>query len=210
MFPLNNSVIQRTAAERPGPTAGRNSFVYTGEVTNVAWGDAPNLQSKSYTITAEVTVPQGGTEGVILTQGGRMGGYGFYLLKSKPTFLWNLLDVERVRWDSSKDLPPGKHTLVFDFAYDGGGFGKGGTGILRVDGKEVAKKRMEKTIPFLLEWDEAFNIGSDTGTPVDDRDYQVPFRFGGKIDKVSIELRPVPLNVGQAKQIDKVQRAASD
>jgi arylsulfatase len=210
VFPLDNSVIERMAAQRPGPTAGRTSFLYTGEVTNVAWGDAPSLTSKSYTISADITIPQGGTQGVIVTQGGRFGGYGFYLLKSKPVFLWNLLDLARVRWESDKDLLPGKHTLVFDFAYDGGGFGKGGTGVLRVDGKEVAKKRMEKTIPFLLAWDEAFNVGSDTGTPVDDRDYQVPFAFGGKIDRVLIELRPVPLNVGQAKQVDKVQRSAAD
>ena len=108
------------------------------------------------------------------------------------------------------DLSPGKHTLVFDFAYDGGGPGKSGTGILKVDGKEVAKKRMERTIPFLLQFDETFNIGSDTGTPVDDRDYQVPFAFGGKIDKVTIELRPMPANVSQTQKADKVKRAASD
>ena len=76
----------------------------------------------SYTITAEIDVPQGGGDGMIVTDGGRFGGYGMYLLKDKPVFLWNLLDLRRVKWTSDVPLTPGKHTLVFDFKYDGLGF----------------------------------------------------------------------------------------
>jgi arylsulfatase len=90
---------------------------------------------------------------------------------------------------------------VFDFAYEGGGpasgmsgLGKGGTGVLKVDGREVARRHMARTIPFILQWDETFDVGSDTGTPVDDKDYQVPFRFTGKLNKLTIELYPVPLS----------------
>ena len=149
--------------------------------------------NKSYTITAEVEVPQGGGEGMLVTLGGRFGGYGFYLLKGKPVFLYNFLDLERFRWEGQEALTPGKHTIVFDFTYDGPGFGKGGTGVLKVDGKEVASKKIPHTIPFLMTIDETFDVGVDTRTPVDDKDYQVPFRFTGKLDKLTVKLKPSAL-----------------
>ena len=108
---------------------------------------------------------------MIVTEGGRFGGYGLYLLKGKPVFLYNLLNLARFRWEAQETLAPGKHTIVFDFTYDGPGFGKGGTGVLKVDGKEIANKAIPNTIPFLIPFDETFDIGVDTLTPVDDNDY---------------------------------------
>ena len=113
---------------------------------------------------------------MIQTNGGRFGGYGLYLLKGKPVFVWNLLDLKRVRWEGSDALSPGKHTIEFDFKYDGLGFatlafndmsglGRSGTGALKVDGKVVATETMDRTVPFVLQWDETFDIGADTGTP---------------------------------------------
>ena len=132
-----------------------------------------------------------------MTQGGRMGGYGFYLLHGRPVFTWNLLAMAMVRWAGPDALLPGKHSLSFEFGYDGGGIGKGGQGVLTVDGKEVDRKRMEKTIPVILPWDEAFNVGVDTGTAVEVEDYQVPFRFTGKLrQKLTIDLKPPPLEQG--------------
>ena len=125
-------------------------FTYSGEVANISWGAAPRLLDQSYTITADVEVPQGGAEGMLVTQGGRFGGYGFYLLEGRPVFTWDLVDLATVRWAGPGALAPGKHTLAFDFKYDGGGMGKGGQGVLRVDGKDVDTKRMEKSIPFML------------------------------------------------------------
>ncbi len=125
---------------------------------------------------------------MIVTDGGRFGGYGLYLLKGKPVFTYNFLDMERTRWEGPEALAAGKHTLVFDFKDDGPGFGKGGTGVLSVDGKEVANKKMPHTIPFLLSFDETFDVGVDTRTGVDDNDYQVPFRFTGKVDKLTVKL----------------------
>ena len=113
---------------------------------------------------------------MINTLGGRFGGYGLYLLKGKPVFTYNLLDLERFRWEGPQALTPGKHTIVFDFKYDGPGFGKGGTGVLSVDGKEVANKTIPHTIPFVVTVDESFDVGVDTRTGVDDNDYQPPFR----------------------------------
>ena len=123
VLPLDASVVTRLVAPRPNATAGRRVFSYSGEtVTGIPHGDAPSLLNTSYTIMAEITVPQGGAEGMIQTNGGRFGGYGMYLLKGKPVFVWNLLDLKRVRWEGPGPLSPGKHTLEFDFKYDGLGF----------------------------------------------------------------------------------------
>ncbi|HEY4405110.1 MAG TPA: arylsulfatase, partial [Xanthobacteraceae bacterium] len=142
VFPLDNSVIPRVLAPRPSATAGRTVFTYSGELPGIPYSDAPEILNRSYSITAEVEVPQGGGEGMLVTLGGRFGGYGLYLLKGKPVFLYNLLDLERYRWEGQQPLTPGKHTIVFDFKYDGPGFGKGGTGILKVDDHEVASKQV--------------------------------------------------------------------
>jgi arylsulfatase A-like enzyme len=193
VFPLDNSIAQRLVAPRPSATAGRNMFTYSGEMSGLPGSAAPDILNRSYTITAEVEVPQGGGDGMIVTEGGRFGGYGLYLLKGKPVFLYNLLSLERFRWEGQQALSPGKHTIVFDFTYDGPGFAKGGSGVLKVDDKEVASRKVSHTIPFVMTIDETVDIGVDTRTPVDDKDYQVPFRFSGKIGKVTFKLGPTQL-----------------
>ncbi len=193
VFPLDNSIAQRLVAPRPSATAGRDMFTYSGEMSGLPNSAAPGILNRSYTITAEIDVPQGGGDGMIVTEGGRFGGYGLYLLKGKPVFLYNLLSLERFRWEGQQALTPGKHTIVFDFTYNGPGFAKGGTGVLKVDDKEVANRKVPHTIPFIMTIDETFDIGVDTRTPVDDKDYQVPFRFTGKIGKVTFKLGPSQL-----------------
>ncbi len=149
VFPMDASVAARIVAPRPNITAGRTEFVYTLPMTGLPQGDSPFLLNSSYTITADITVPEGGAEGMILTSGGRFAGYGFYLLKGKPVFLWNLIDLKRIKWEGPEVLAPGKHTVEFDFQYDGlgvgtllfnnmSGLGRSGTGTLKVDGKVVA------------------------------------------------------------------------
>ena len=130
---------------------------------------------------------------MINTLGGRAGGHGFYLLKGKPVFAYNLLAFERFRWEGQEALTPGKHTVVFDFKYDGPGFGKGGTDVLSVDGKEVASKTIPHTIPVVATIDESFDVGVDTRTGVDDNDHQPPYRFTGK-DRQANGPAPCPLN----------------
>jgi hypothetical protein len=185
---------------RPSTTAGRDMFTY-GEVTGIPMNSAPGLIGRNYSITAEVEV-KAGDEGMLNTNGGRFGGYGFYLLKGKPVFTWNLLDLERVKWEGKDALAPGKHTLEFEFTYDGPGLGKGGTGVLKVDGKEVATKKMAHTIPVILQWDETFDVGSDTGTPVDDRDYTCPFKFTGKLEKLTLKIGPSQMMPAEKKAVE--------
>ena len=163
VFPLDNSVLPRIVTPRPSAVAGRTEFTYTGENANIPVGNAPSILDKDYTITAEITVPKGGAEGMIATMGGRFGGYGLYLLKGKPVFCLQpprsgaiSLGGRRgaARDWLGKPLAPGKHTIVFDFKYDGPGPGKGGTGVFTVDGKELAKKTIPHTIPMLMSIDE--------------------------------------------------------
>jgi arylsulfatase len=214
VFPMDASVAGRLVAPRPNITAGRSEFVYTLPMTGLPQGDSPALLNASYTITADITVPEGGAEGMILTSGGRFCGYGFYLLEGKPTFLWNLVDLERIKWQGPDALSPGKHVITFDFKYDGLGAGtlaynnmsglaRPGTGTLSVDGKVVDTKEMKKTIPMILQWDEAFDIGSDTLTGVNDADYRPPFTLTAKLNKLTINVDRPQLSPADIKTLQE-------
>src|SRR5271167_4773215 len=271
VFPLDNSGFVRLLTARPSAVAGKTVFTYTGENPGIPSGNAPSILNKDYTITAEVTVPDGGAEGMIATLGGRFGGYGLYLthsfnwwLKStllkvvvwglfilgllltllarsrhwktwpgyalmliaplwlvaglvthvaqigrgRPVFVYNMLDLERFRW-SGPSLSAGKHTVVFDFKYDGPGPGKGGTGVLSVDGKEADRKTIPHTIPLLMCIDETFDVGMDTRTPVD-FSYDVPFRFTGTIDKLTDNLGPSQLSAEDQKKVQDAVAKVND
>ncbi|UOA09362.1 hypothetical protein [Methylobacter sp. S3L5C] len=179
-----------------------------------------NETKTTYTITADtadITVPEGGAEGMILTSGGRFAGYGFYLLKGKQVFLWNLIDLNRLKWQGQDALAPGKHILEFDFKYDGlgvgtlafnnmSGLGRSGTGTLKVDGKEVQTLTMPHTLPMILQWDESFDIGSDTLTGVNDTDYKPPFPLTAKLNKLTIKVNRPQLSPADIKKLEEAQR----
>ena len=257
VLPLDNSTLARWNTPRPSLKQGRNVFSYAGELSGVPNSGAPSILNTSYTITAEVEIPPGGAEGMIVTDGGRFGGYGLFLSSSynywlrsrwfrtaglgllvagflltwvgrrlawsggrrrighgmlvlgslwvvavvatqvlhlgrgKPVFLYNLVDLERTTW-AGPGLGAGPHTIVFDFKSDAPGLGKGGTGVLSVDGKEVARNSMEHTTPITFPEDETFDIGLDTRTGVAmlEHRYDPPFKFTGKIKKLTFELKP--------------------
>jgi arylsulfatase len=158
---------------------------------------------------------------MILTSGGRFAGYGFYLLNGKPVFLWNMVDLERIKWEAPEALPPGRHTVEFDFKYDGlgpgtlafnnfSGVGRPGTGTLKVNGKAVATKTMPKTLPMILQWDESFDIGSDTLTGVNDADYKPPFALTAKLNKLTIKMDRPQLSPEDIKKLQGAMKAAAD
>ena len=220
VFPLDNSGFVRVLAPKPSTTAGKTEFTYTGVNAGIPFGNAPGILDKDYTITAEITVPKSGAEGMIVTEGGRFGGYGMFLQKGKPVFVYNLLDMERFRWEGGiggklgedffgRALAPGKHTLVFDFKYDGPGPGKGGTGVFTVDGRELAKKTIAHTIPLIMTVDETFDIGLDTGTGVDES-YKLPFKFTGTIDKLTFKLGPSQMTAAEQRAIEEKLALATD
>src|SRR5450631_553265 len=274
VLPLDNTAFSRLLTPRPSAVAGKTVFTYTGENAGIPLGNAPSILDKDYTITAQVTVPSGGAEGMIATLGGRFGGYGLFLShdynwwltgkfftytglaslllglfilmrgrarnwkhwkigfgkllltltglwlvlmlltslfglgRGRPVFVYNFLDMERFRWESFSGLSSGKHTIVFDFKYDGPGPAKGGTGILSVDGKETARKTLAHTIPLMMTIDETFDIGMDTRSPVVEFAYDLPFRFTGKIDSLKYKLGPEQINAAEKKTaVDAAEKA---
>ena len=216
VFPMDASVAARIVAPRPNITAGRTEFVYTYPMIGLPQGDSPSILNSSYTFTADLDVPEGGAEGMIVTSGGRFGGYGFYLLEGKPVFLWNMVDLNRIKWEGPT-LTPGKHTVEFDFKYEGLGAGtlaynnmsglaQPGTGTLKVDGTVVDTKKMEKTLPMILQWDESFDVGSDTLTGVNDADYMPPFTLTAKLGKLTLKVDRPQLSPADIAKLEAAQR----
>ena len=223
VFPLDASVAARIVAPRPNITAGRSEFVYTRPMVGLPQGDSPLLLNTSYTVTADIEVPAGGAEGMILTSGGRFAGYGFYLLGGKPVWLWNMVDLERLKWQGAEALTPGRHIVEFDFKYDGlgagtlafndfSGVGRPGVGTLKVDGKVVDTKPMPKTLPMILQWDESFDIGSDTLTGVNDADYKPPFALTAKLNKLTVKVDRPQLSPADIARLEAAmkEKAKSD
>ncbi len=221
VLPLDGSVAARVITPRPNITAGRTQYVYTRPMVGLRQGDSPLLLNTSYTITAWIDLPPGGAEGMMLTSGGRCAGYGFYLLKGKPVFLWNLVNLERLKWEDPDALTPGKHTGEFDFKYEGLGIstlvykslsgpGQPGTGTLSVDGKVVATKRMEKTLPNILQWHESLDVRSDTLTGVNDADYKPPFTLTARLNKLTINVDRPQLSPADIKRLEEGMKAAAD
>jgi arylsulfatase len=220
VLPLDASVATRFVAPRPSLAGARTDFAWSGEITGTPNGDAPNILNSSFTYRADVEIPQLGADGMLVTQGGRFGGYGFYILHEKPVFVYNFLDMKRTRWEGTDALTPGKHTMEFEFTYDGlgagtlaynnvSGVGRGATGVLKVDGKEVARATLDHTVPFIWQWDENFDIGADTGTPVTE-DYQTPFRFTGKLTKLTLHITRPQLTAADMAKLKTAARRAGD
>lgn len=187
VLPLDDRLLERTDAElmgRPTVMGNRTSVTYGEGMKGMGIDIFIDLRNKSYTITAEVTVDANGN-GVIVCQGGRFGGFSFYLKNGKPAFTYNYLGLKSTQIMASQPLKPGNYLLVYDFKYDGGGPGKGGVGTITVNTKKVAEGRIEKTQPGIFSVDDLADIGVDEGTPV--TDYGKSSKFNGKIGRVTIE-----------------------
>ena len=199
VLPLDNTTLARWNTPRPSLTAGQTVFTYSGELSGVPASAAPSILNKSYTITAEVEIPEGGAEGhdrhrrraLRRLRAVPEQGCGGHSAAASRCFIYNLLNLKRTIW-SGPELGAGKHTIVFDFKSDGPGLGKGGTGVLSVDGKEVDRKSIEHGTPITFPEDETFDVGLDTRTGVAMIEYRYdpPFKFTGKINKLTFKLEP--------------------
>jgi arylsulfatase len=208
VLPLDDTKVERLDVSiRPSLTRGRSEFTYYEGLTRIPEGAAPDIKNKSFRITANVVLPEGGAQGIIVTQGGLSAGYALMFRDSKPVFHYNFGNVAHYNIAGKDAMAPGKHTVVFDFKYEGGGFGKGGTGTLSVDGKQVAEGRINATIPGRFSLDETFDVGEDTGTPVNE-DYDVPFKFTGKIEKVVVNLGEYKLGADDQQKIQSMEQKA--
>ena len=187
VLPLDDRFAERAAADRPSLTRDRRSFIYYPGAVRLPSGSAPSILNRSFTITALVENPDSKAEGVLVTHGGKFGGYGLFVQNGKPTFVYNWGDSARYTITAATPLPTGKSTIRFDFAYDGGKLGAGGTGVLSVNDQKLAEGRIDRTMMTGWSFDETFDVGEDSGTPAGD--YQVPFRFTGKLEKLTIDLK---------------------
>jgi arylsulfatase len=212
VYPLDSSFAERAdPAIRPSLTRGRNDFSYFPGMIRIPEGSSPDIKNKSYTMTAEVDIPSAGASGVLGTMGGRYGGWALLLTGGKPEFVFAYSNqpAHKYRIAAQQALGPGKHTIRFDFKYDGGGMGKGGTGTLSVDGKQVAQGRIEHTVRARFSLDETMDIGEDTGTPVvEDYAGRMPFRFTGKLDRFTIHLEKPQLGAEDERSLrDQTKKA---
>ncbi|MHA3789176.1 arylsulfatase [Flavobacterium hauense] len=191
VYPLDDRYIDRVNPEnRPNLNKGRTSYVFHEGTSRITEGMAPNMKNTSFDITAEIEV-KAGQEGVIITQGGYFAGLVLMLQKGKPKFSYAFSHYPEHKWtiQSPTALTAGKHTVVAKFDYAGGGAGKAAKVTLLVDGKKVAEGDIPKTVPSRFSADETLDVGEDFGTPVT-HDYDVPFTFQGKLEKVEVKLKP--------------------
>ncbi len=216
VLPIDDRTVERINAAlvgRPDLMAGRTFLTVHQGMTGMSENVFINVKNRSHVITADVEVPRGGANGVILAQAGRFGGWSFYLKDGKPTYTYNWLGLQRYTVAAKQAVPAGKATLRFEFAYDGDGIGKGGTGTLFVNGKSVATGRIEHTQCCAFSADEGADVGADEGTPVTE-DYKVPFKFTGKISQVTIELKDMKKadrdDAEQGRKAASLKKALSD
>ena len=191
-MPPDDRSLERTNAAlvgRPDLMAGRTSLTVFDGMTGMSENVFINAKNRSHTITADVEIPEGGAEGVILAQAGRFGGWSLYLKDGKPTYAYNYLGLETFKVAAAKAIPAGKATVRFEFTYDGGGPGKGGQGVVLVNGEKVAEGRIERTQGFIYSADEGADVGQDGETPVSSDYKEKDNKFTGKIQKVTIELK---------------------
>lgn len=218
VLPIDSSFGARAnPAIRPSLGGGRTEFAYYPGMIRIPEAAAPDVKNKSFHISAEVEIPKGGADGVLVTQGGRFGGWGLLVLDGKPMFAYAVSNQDgdlypgqekyKTRISGKDKLTPGKHTIEFDFVYDGGGAGKGGGGMLTVDGKKVGEGRLEKTISIRFSLDESFDIGEDTGSPViDEYDAKMPFKFTGRLRKVEVKLGTDQLSPKQRAELEQLRK----
>jgi len=193
VLPIDDRMFERFNASlvgRPDLMAGRTSLTVLEGMIGMSENVFINLKNRSHTITADVQVPKGGAKGVILAQAGRFGGWSLYMKAGKPTYTYNFLGLKRFTIAAKQPVPAGRATIGFEFAYDGGGLGKGGTGTLFVNGKQVAQGRIERTQAMAFSADEGADVGEDGETPVvENYGIPAPYKFTGRIAKVTIDLK---------------------
>jgi arylsulfatase len=212
VYPLDSSFASRVdPAIRPSLTRGRTEFTYYPGMVRIPEGSAPDFKNKSWTIAAEVTIPDDGASGVLATIGGRFGGWGLLMQDSKPEFVYALSNQpeHKFRIASDKPMAVGNHVVRLNFKYDGGGIGKGATGTLFVDAEPVAAGRVPQTVAARFSLDETFDVGEDTGTPVvEDYADKMPYRFTGTLKKFVVILEPEKLTEEERKRLREEEAKA--
>jgi hypothetical protein len=204
VLPIDDRGIERlnpALVGRPDLMAGRTTLTVYEGMTGMSENVFINTKNRSHSVTAEVVIPKGGAKGVIIAQAGRFGGWSLYLKDGKPAYTYNFLGLKSTTITAKQALGAGKATIRYEFVYDGGGLGKGGVGTIFVNGTKVAEGRIERTQPLMFSGDEGADVGEDGETPVvANYGIQAPYKFTGKIDRVTVEL----------KEMEKTPKAEED
>ena len=212
VLPIDDRVIERVNAElagRPDLMGDRTSLTLYAGMIGMSENVFLNIKNRSLTINAQVEIPQGGANGVILAQGGRFGGWSLYMKAGKPVYTYNFIGLERFNVAATQPVPAGKATIRFEFAYDGGGLGKGGLGTIYVNDKKVAEGRIERTQPIIFSADETADVGVDDATPVTEDYKAYENGFTGKILKITLKVKPMGEGV-PAEAAKAAAKAASE
>jgi arylsulfatase A-like enzyme len=211
VLPIDDRSLERTNAAlvgRPDLMAGRTSLTVYEGMAGMSENVFISTKNVSHSITAEVEIPKGGAKGVILAQAGRFGGWSLYLKDGKPSYTYNFLGLQRFTVAAKQPVAAGKVTIRFEFAYDGGGLGKGGKGTLFVNGNKVAEGRIDRTQAMIFSADEGADVGEDGETPVvETYGIAAPYKFTGKIARVTVDVPP--MKTAGSAQAHKAQTAAA-
>jgi len=190
VLPLDDRRAERfnpDLAGRPQLIRGRSQVLFGG-MGRLSENSVVNVKNKSHAVTASVVVPEDGARGVVVAQGGAFGGWSLYAKDGRPAYCYNLFGLQRFTVVGDAAIPPGSHQVRMEFAYDGGGLGKGGTATLYLDGAQVGEGRVEATVPMVFSADETTDVGSDSATPVSDDYGPRDSRFTGRVEWVQIDL----------------------
>jgi arylsulfatase A-like enzyme len=217
VLPIDDRLLERivaSSAGRPDLMGERTSLTLSEGMDSMSENVFLNLKNRSCSITADLEIPEGGANGVVIAQAGRFGGWSLYLKDGKPTYCYNFVGMQEYKVAAPSALAPGKATVRMNFDYDGGGVGKGGLATLLVNGEKVASGRIERTQMAIFSADETAGVGKDDATPVT-RDYKERDNaFTGKIHKVTLDVKPVGAAVkaeaDEAKKESDVKKALSN
>jgi arylsulfatase A-like enzyme len=190
VLPLDDRRIERfnpDLAGRPILIQGNSQLMFGG-MKRLSENSVLALKNKSHSVTAQLEVPDGGAEGVIIAQGGAFGGWSLYAKEGRPVYCYNLAALAQVKIEGTEAIPSGDHQVRMEFAYDGGGLGKGGKVTLFIDGEAVGDGQLGATIPMIFSADETTDVGSDTGTPVSDDYGARGNEFNGKVTWVQLDI----------------------
>ena len=194
VLPIDDRVVERVNAKlagRPDLMGDRTSLTLHSGMKGMSENVFLNIKNRSLTITADVEIPKGGAEGVVIAQGGRFGGWSLYLKGGKPAYVYNFIGLERYTVAAPRAVRAGKATIRLEFAYDGGGLGKGGVATLFVDDEKVAEGRIARTQPIIFSADETADVGEDDATPVTEAYKSYDNKFTGKIRRVVVDVKPM-------------------
>jgi arylsulfatase len=213
VLPIDDRTVERVNAAiagRPDLMGGRTSLTLSAGMNSMSENVFINVKNRSLSITADVEIPQGGANGVILAQGGRFGGWSLYLKDGKPSYAYNFIGLQEYKVAAAKPVTPGKATIRMNFDYDGGGLGKGGTATLLVNGQKVASGRIDRTQPMIFSADETAGVGEDDATPVTMEYKERDNAFTGRILKVVVDVKPIGLSAKDKEQLEKEAAQAAE